>query len=155
MVLTAPRINLPFVKELLGMQDTWQLPLGNLTLADHLELLDEPSEARYHESKLAKSLGLCSRSTACPGRSGGLRSAAWTSQNCDTPASMLGYALDHSIAPGPLEAFAPTEQICRFPAEHATTPPKGHQASDELARLRQRPGRVDEGAWDWPTSSRA
>ena len=140
------------------MQDTWQLPLGNLTLSDHLELLDEQPEARYHESKLAKSLGLCLRLIGSMGSfpvysmPRAVRWAAFCGMDlweCDMPAShcqaMLGYALDHSIAPGPLEAFASTEQ---FPAEHATAPSEGHQASDELARLRQRPGRVDEGAWD-------
>ncbi|CAJ1351804.1 unnamed protein product, partial [Effrenium voratum] len=146
-VLTAPRINMPFVKELLGMQDTWQLPLGNLNLSDRLELLDEQPEARYHESKLAKSLGLCLRLIGSMGSfpvysvPRAVRWAAFCGMDlweCDMPAShcqaMLGFALDHSIAPGPLEAFASTEQIVAFRQSVPPLHPKDiKQATNLLA----------------------
>ena len=128
--------------------------IGNLTLADHLEMLNEQPTTRYHESKLARSLGLClrliglpnSRSTACPERSGGLRSAVWTSGSGVSLPSHAG------VRTGPLHCPGTAGGICVhradrcLPAEHATTPSKGRQASDEPACLRQRPGRLDEGA---------
>ncbi|CAJ1460103.1 unnamed protein product, partial [Effrenium voratum] len=57
---------------------------------------------------------------------------------CDMPASrcqaMLGYALDHSIAPGPLEAFASTEQIVAFRQSMPPLHPKDiKQATNLLA----------------------
>ncbi|CAJ1345760.1 unnamed protein product, partial [Effrenium voratum] len=83
-VLTAPRINTPFVKELLGMQA-------------HVQAGKKP--------------GLCLRLIG----SVGMPSCGMDLWECDMPAShcqaTLGYALDHSIAPGALEAFASTEQI--------------------------------------------
>ncbi|CAJ1414825.1 unnamed protein product, partial [Effrenium voratum] len=113
-------INMPFVKELLGMQDTWQLPLGNLTLSDHLELLDEQPEARYHESKLAKSLGLCLRLIGSMG---------------SFPVYSMPRAVRWAAFCGmDLWAFASTEQIVAFRQSMPPLHPKDiKQATNLLA----------------------
>ncbi|CAJ1446613.1 unnamed protein product, partial [Effrenium voratum] len=124
-VLTAPRINMPFVKELLGMQDTWQLPLGNLTLSDHLELLDEQPEARYHESKLAKSLGLCLRLIGSMGSF-----PVYSMPRAVRWAAFCGMDLWECDMP----AFASTEQIVAFRQSMPPLHPKDiKQATNLLA----------------------
>ncbi|CAJ1345339.1 unnamed protein product, partial [Effrenium voratum] len=89
-VLTAPCINMPFVKELLGMQGG---QVGCVLRHGPLE---------------------CDMASHCQ--------------------AMLGYALDHSIAPKPLKPFASTEQIVAFRQSMPPLHPKDiKQATNLLA----------------------
>ena len=139
------------------MQDTWQLPLGTQTTWSCWTNSQRPATTNPSWQKAWALLAAYRLHGQLPG----LQHAQGGQVGCVLRHGPLG--VRHAGVPlpshagvcaGPLHRPGTAGGVCvhradrRFPAEHATAPSEGHQASDELARLRQRPGRVDEGAWD-------